>query len=63
MKFSKLEKSSTYNRFLSEGILETEAGNYDAAIHHFNKALKIYKNKMEPHFYKACLSIQAFRKS
>lgn len=52
-----------FNKLLCEGILAAEIENYDAAMSNFDKAIKIYKNKMEPYFYKACLTVQSFRKS
>ncbi len=62
-KLSKLDKSSTYNKLLCEGILAAQIDNFESALTLFDKALKIYSNKAEPHFYKATLTIQAFRKS
>ena len=52
-----------YNKLLCEGILAAEVENFEKAEENFEKSLKVYPNKMEPYFYKACLSIQAFCKT
>jgi len=63
-KLTKLDKSAQYNKFLCEGILAAEEeNNFDAAMSFFNKAQLLYKNKMEPYFYKAVLGIHQFRKT
>jgi tetratricopeptide (TPR) repeat protein len=61
-KFMKLDRAASYNKILCEAILAAEEDNFDLAFSNFDKALKLYKNKMEPHFYRCVLSIYQYRK-
>lgn len=51
--FHKLDKASTYNKLLCEGILSAQNNQFELSMNYFNKANKMFPNKMEPHFYKS----------
>ncbi|CAK58296.1 unnamed protein product (macronuclear) [Paramecium tetraurelia] len=57
------ESSVHYNKFLCEGILKIQAGQFNSGMEFFQKAQKIFQKKMEPSFYQgATLINQAFKK-
>jgi len=60
---TKLDQGSTYNKLLCEAILAAESDNADLASKKFAQAQKIFPNKMEPHFYRAVLTINTFYKA
>ncbi|EGR34644.1 hypothetical protein IMG5_005100 [Ichthyophthirius multifiliis] len=50
---NKLEKCSNYNKYICEGILSAQNNQFEQAMNFFNKANKLFSQKMEPFFYKA----------
>ncbi|KAL4437922.1 hypothetical protein ABPG74_001093 [Tetrahymena malaccensis] len=56
--FSKLEKPSIYNKLICEGIISAQNNQFEQAMNFFNKANKIFPQKMEPYFYKAMTLIR-----
>ncbi|CAD8142066.1 unnamed protein product [Paramecium pentaurelia] len=57
------EPSVHYNRFLCEGILKIQAGQFNAGMEFFQRAQKIFQKKMEPTFYQGVTLInQSFKK-
>ncbi|CAD8059821.1 unnamed protein product [Paramecium sonneborni] len=57
------ESSVHYNKFLCEGILKIQAGQFNIGMEFFQRAQKIFQKKMEPTFYQGVTLInQAFKK-
>ena len=52
------DPNSTYNKFLCEGILSVQSGNYETGLTYFQKAWKVFPNKLEPFFYQGVSKIK-----